>query len=488
MIKMQKNKLDNNIFLNFIYTVSNLLFPFITFPYVSKILGPQKIGMINYAEAVVIYFTLIASLGINLYATRECAKIRNNKKELSMLVQEIFLINLSSTVISYLLLIPVLSATFLLPYKELIIVYSFMIGFTSLGLEWLYAAVEDFEYITYRTLLLRFIIIIFTFLVVKEEGDYKKYAILQVTSNVGTNLINIFYSSHYISWKKQGRYCFKRHIKPIFYIFILNLSINIFTVQDKTMLGMMTNDENVGYYATAYKITGIVSNIINSIGAVVMSRLSFYLGSNQKEKFDKLAIKAINMMLFLSIPAVMGVCALAKNIVWFIGGKEYEPVIVLLKMLIVSIVFSTFNTMTNLRILFPLGKEKVVLKMDVIAMVENIILNLLLIPLYQAKGAVISTVITEISIFIFCLQYYDFSYRALIKTAITNLGVSIAMVIPIFLICHILQNDFYMCLIGSILGGLLYLSIQWRLKNENAYLLLDFILKKLNIKKEYKFN
>ena len=170
MIKMQKNKLDNNIFLNFIYTVSNLLFPFITFPYVSKILGPQKIGMINYAEAVVIYFTLIASLGINLYATRECAKIRNNKKELSMLVQEIFLINLSSTVISYLLLIPVLSATFLLPYKELIIVYSFMIGFTSLGLEWLYAAVEDFEYITYRTLLLRFIIIIFTFLVVGGGG------------------------------------------------------------------------------------------------------------------------------------------------------------------------------------------------------------------------------------------------------------------------------------------------------------------------------
>lgn len=129
-----------------------LLFPLITFPYVSRILSPEGIGKVNFANSVVSYFALIASLGIGTYGIRESAKIRNNKEEFSQFFVEIFSINLISTIVSYLLLF--LTLHFLQKfslYRSLIMISSTSILFTTIGVDWILNSLEEYDFITIRS-------------------------------------------------------------------------------------------------------------------------------------------------------------------------------------------------------------------------------------------------------------------------------------------------------------------------------------------------
>lgn len=101
MTKTKIQSIKFNYIMNSILTLSSIIFPLITFPYVSRILNPVGMGKISFATSVIIYFSMFAQLGIPTYGIRACAKVRDDKAKLSKVVQEIIIINLVMCLVVY---------------------------------------------------------------------------------------------------------------------------------------------------------------------------------------------------------------------------------------------------------------------------------------------------------------------------------------------------------------------------------------------------
>ena len=219
-IKLKSIKL--NMFLNYIRTMLSLLFPLITFPYASRILMPEGLGKVNFARSIIQYFALLAMLGIKAYGVRECAKCRDDRDKLSKLCFELFTINIIATIGAYIILfwamlmIPALSN-----YRMLLVVLSCTLLFNTIGMEWLYSGLEEYGYITLRSVFFQIISLILLFSMVHTKEDYLKYAAISVISSTGSNICNLIHVRKFISFDISKKLELKKHIKPVFVFFAI---------------------------------------------------------------------------------------------------------------------------------------------------------------------------------------------------------------------------------------------------------------------------
>ena len=407
--KTMSKSLKKNTVFNIIKTCSSIMFPLITFPYISRILLPDNVGKVNFAVSFVSYFALIASLGIQTYAIRECAAVNNDKSKLDNISSQIFSINLCMTIVAYLaLLITILFARKLDSYRTLIIIQSTTILFTTLGADWLNSAMEDFKYITFRTMIFQLVSLIAMFTFVHQPDDYIKYAIINVMSSSGANIANMWYRKRYCDVRFTLKIDWKRHMIPISLLFVMTLSQTIFHNADITMLGLMWNDYQVGLYSTAHKITNLVSTVVQSVILVVMPRLSYYFANNDWDSANKLLRKLLLLNIGLGLPCVTGVIMLAKDIVWIVGGDEFAQAAPVMQILILAFMFSLVGgSFLGNAILIPTKNEKYYMIVCCITAVLNVIINALLIPHLAAKGAAIATAFNGLIILLLLLLKVD---------------------------------------------------------------------------------
>ena len=213
---MKKRSLGLNAFLNGLKSVLNMIFPLITFPYVSRVLSVNGIGIYNFSNTYISYFGLIAGLGIATYAVREGAKYRENKEEINKFVSQIFSLNMIATIVSYLLLVASLMIfKNLHNYVSCILIFSLQILFTTLGTEWIYTIYEDYAYITIRSIIFKFISIILLFLLVRRPEDYLVYAGITVFAYVGSNLLNFIHLRNFVHIRLTTKTNWQYHLKPI---------------------------------------------------------------------------------------------------------------------------------------------------------------------------------------------------------------------------------------------------------------------------------
>ena len=162
--------------MNAILTMSSFIFPIITFPYVSRILQPVGTGKVSFAVSVVNYFSMFAQLGIPTYGIRICAQVRDNRRKLTRTAHELLMINGCMSLFSYAAFIVSL---FVVPRfqseKTLFLIVSLTILFNAIGMEWLYKALEQYAYITVRSVVFKFIALIALFTLVHSKSDYVIY-------------------------------------------------------------------------------------------------------------------------------------------------------------------------------------------------------------------------------------------------------------------------------------------------------------------------
>ena len=286
----------------------NLAFPVITFPYASRILAPEGIGKINFANSIVAFFVTLALLGTNSYATREAAKIRDDKYALSKFTKEILFINIFSTVFSYLFFfILVFTVKKFENYTVLLLICSIKIFFMIFGMDWLYAATEEFQYITIRSIIFQIISIVFLFLFVRSPNDLYWYALFGILSAVGSNICNFIHSRLYVDLSIHCKLEVSKHLKYIFTFFGMTLVANVYAVLDTTMLGFLTNDTQVGYYSAATKIVKMIIGILTSLATVLLPRLSYCIEKQDKNVFSSLLEKSMSVFWLLSMPMTVGI-------------------------------------------------------------------------------------------------------------------------------------------------------------------------------------
>ncbi|MFJ6920857.1 MAG: flippase [Lactobacillus crispatus] len=470
---MKKKSLGLNAFLNGLRSVLNLIFPLITFPYVSRVLTVRGIGIYNFSNTYISYFILISGLGIGTYAVREGAKYRDNQNQINNFVSEIFSINIISTILAYLLLIvSLLIFGNLQNYISCIIIFSLQILFTTLGTEWVYTIYEDYSYITIRSIIFKIISIILLFILVRKSDDYLWYATITVFSGVGSNLLNFIHAKNFVHIKLTRKTNWKYHLKPILIIFASALAANIYVSSDTTLLGILKNDYAVGIYSTAVKIYQMAQGLLSALLMVTIPRLAMLWGQKRRKEYAHVLTKVINLLSILVLPASIGVMMLSKEIVLIIAGEKFLLSANSLKIITWAIIFSIFSWIFSDCVLIPAKRESKVLFNTIVTAVINILLNFIFIPIMSYDGTSLSTVLSE---FIVMLMN-GYSCRDIIKPIIfkketlKNLLESIIGCIGIVIVCLLCQwgwnSMIWKTIFSVVLSILMYGAILVLLGNE----------------------
>ena len=412
----KQKSLKMNFIMNSILTMSTFIFPLITFPYVSRILGPAGTGKVSFATSVISYFALFAQMGIPTYGIRYCAKIRDDKKKLSQAVQEIFALNLLLTIITYVaFFIMLFTIPQLQKEKTLQIIVSLTMLFNAIGMEWLYKALEQYTYITIRSIVFKFIAVIAMFVFVHQEQDYVVYGAISIFAASASNIFNFINSHKFISFRPIEKLDIKKHFKPVLVFFGMACAATIYVHLDTVMLGLMKTDVDVGYYNAAVKIKSILVSVVTSLGVVLLPRSSYYLEKNLKKEFYEITQKALRFVLLLATPLMVYFIIFAKEGIFFLSGNAYEGSIIPMQIIMPTLLFIGMSNITGLQILVPLGKEAIVLYSEIAGAIVDLILNLLLIPRFASSGAAIGTLVAEIVVWLVQIIYLKENVKSIYK-------------------------------------------------------------------------
>ena len=403
----QGNKsLKLNFLMNVMLTMSSFVFPLITFPYISRILLPIGTGKVSFATSIVTYFSMFAQLGIPTYGIRACARVRDSREKLTRTAQELLGINLIMSVISYVVLFILL---FTVPKfraeKNLYVILSFTIILTAIGMEWLYKALEQYTYITIRSVIFKFMALIAMFLLVHKQKDYVVYGGITIFAASASNVLNLLNAHKYIDLKPIGNYNFKCHMKPILIFFAMSCATTIYTNLDTVMLGFMSTDTDVGYYNAAVKIKVILVSIVTSLGTVLLPRASYYIQQGKLDEFRRITKKALNFVILLAMPLMLYFIYYAKEGIYFLSGNAYSGSIVPMQVIMPTLLLIGITNILGIQILVPMGREKVVLYSEIAGAIVDIIVNALLIPKYASTGAAIGTLVAEFAVLV--VQYWS---------------------------------------------------------------------------------
>lgn len=468
---MRKYKsIQFNMFLNLLKTVFATIFPLITFKYISDVLGTSGVGKINFSNSIVQYFTVIAGLGISAYATRELAKVRENKTKVNEIASELFSINIISMAVSYVgLIIIAFLGPGLQDYRILIFIQSLVIFFSTVGVDWVNIVYEDYIYITIRTIAVQLLALLLILFFVKTSKDYTIYAIVNVAASGITCLSNYFYVKKYIYIKFVFNKKIFKHLKPILMIFFMNIAISIFVTSDTTMIGFLRGDEEVGIYSVATKIYSTLKTVIVALTSVTIPRLSYNYEHNREEYVNNLN-SIFTILLFFCLPVIFAVEIVPDLFIMLISNGDYLDSRFSLRILGIAILPTTLSTLINSNILLAERKEKYMLISTSVAAFVNIMLNFFLIPILGIAAAAITTLISEIIVIIIAsIQAQDTLKQLKMKIIFTNLNKSLIGCIYIFLLYVILSkvvllgNFFYFLYVVLSITG--YFVIEIILKN-----------------------
>lgn len=480
--------LKGNVILNFINTITGIIFPVITFPYASRILLPEGIGAVNFLSSIVNYIVLFTSLGIPLYAVREIAKYRDNIDLRNKITVEIILLSIILCILGYIAVwilagfVPRISAE-----SSLFYILSLTIIFTSIGVNWFYQGIEDFKFITIRAIIIRTLAALSLFIFVKDRNDLLIYGAITVGSTVGNNLINFLHLRKYIQFAqiKWRELEISKHLRPAIHIFVLNLIISIYVNLNSVMLGFMQGDESVGLYTAGNKIAHIILSVVTSLGVVMIPRCSNLVETGNMQEFGSVINKAFRLVVCMAFPSTIGLILLADPIIRIFCGVSFINAIPVVYWTAPIIIFIGLTNIIGMQILYPQNKENIVIWSTIGGALFNLILNIILIPIYSAVGAAIATFIAELVVLIIQLilgyKYLPFKLGDIqLKHYISATIIMTLMVISI--ICTF-DDMWTQTILSIVVGGGIYIGYLIYKRDDIILPLLNIALRKFGFDK-----
>lgn len=476
---MQKSLTKNSIY-NIIYTVANIFFPFATSIYVSRILLPAGVGKVAAAQNIASYFVTLAALGLPSYGVREFAKIRENRKNRNKLFTELLLLNIISTTLAVI-------GFFALVFANadvhgdlaLYATCGLSIAFNYLNIDWMYQGLEEYGYITGRSLLIKGLSLLALFLFVQTKQDYVVYALISGLATGGNYIFNVLHARKFVSIDLSNVEI-KRHIKSVLLIACIIFLSSIYNKIDVTMLNILATDESVGYYTYAQKTITMVLTMANAITAALLPRLSYYY-DNDREGFYKLLDKGFQVLCFMTFPTTVGMMLVAPQAVVSLYGESFAPAVLTIRLMCPLILIKGFGDLFCYQLVYSTKSEKIILPASATASIINVITNVALIPSLLQNGAVVASVFSELITnaiqFIYMKKKVKFTInwtafmKGIISTAIMAVSVCVVMRLDLSNTVGLIAEIF--C--GIVVYGVLNLLM----KNELMYEILGKIKSKI---------
>lgn len=312
---------------------------------------------------------------------------------------------------------------------KLFLILSISIFFNVIGIPWFYQAIEEFKYITLRSLIIRCISLISLFLFVKSSSDLYLYALILIGGQVGNFGLNFYRLRKYHVFRnvKVGDLSLKRHLHASVRIFILNVAISLYININPIMLGFMTNAACVGYYTAVTRIINVANGITTSIGAVILPRLSNYYATGKWTSYNLLKNKTLDLINLICLPISCCLIAISPIFIPLFAGDAYYPSINTLIISAPTLLISALNYIIAIQILYTQNKENSVIFATISGGCLNVILNVILIPHLQQNGTAISGLLAELTVLVVCLilGHKNINYNFFNKNNLQAIGLSV---------------------------------------------------------------
>lgn len=392
--------IKRNFFYSSVLTTANYIFPLITYPYVTRVLGVDNIGICNFIDNLINYFILISMMGISILGVREIATCRGDRKKMQTAFSSLLLLNGVFTILAMVLLVTAMYCIEkLFIYRELLWLGVFKLFFNLFLIEWFYKGLEDFRYITIRSIVVRSVYVVLVFVFVKERNDFVVFYFLSVLMIVVNAFINCIHSFKKVDW--NFRDVRLRGIMFPFMIFGIYLLANsMYTTFNVVFLGFTTDETQVGYYTTATRIFAILFAIFSAFTRVMLPRMSALISADRIDEFKTLVGKSISVLMTFSFPMAAYILTMAPQIISLIAGNGYEGAVIPMQIVAPLIIVIGFEEIFVVQILMPLRKDKVILYNSFAGAALGVALNVILVGKLQAVGASAVWVCCELLILI----------------------------------------------------------------------------------------
>ncbi|WP_416196721.1 oligosaccharide flippase family protein [Selenomonas sp.] len=402
---MVNPSIKKNVILSTAYQILTVITPFITAPYIARVLGADGVGIVSYTESIQTYFSMFAALGTVGYGTREIARVRNDVASRSKLFFEIELLTIFTTTFCLMLWFCWIYANE--NYRVYYLVWTMTILSVAFDISWLYMGLEQFQYIVYRNAFFRILGIVALFLFVKTHDALAIYIAITAGSALLGNISMWMYLPKLIIRVEWRRLRILPHFKETIIYFIPTIATSIYTVLDKTLLGVFVGSaaEN-GYYEQTTKIIRISQSLtFAALNSVLEARMSLLFAERKFVEIHDRIKKSIDYILFMGFGVVFGLIGVSDVFVPWFFGPGYDKVIPLLQLMSPIILIIGISNCLGSQYYTPAGLRKTSAKFIIIGSVVNLLLNLILIPYLWSYGAVISSLIAETTISILYLKF-----------------------------------------------------------------------------------
>lgn len=451
------HSIGKNFGYNIILTMSTYIFGLIIFPYVSRVLGVDMIGRVNFADQTVNYLRILAAMGVGTVGVREIASCGNDREKRSQVFSDIFsfvLILASAALVALALL--TFSVPKLAEIKSLLFIGSFYLFFSSIMIEWFYQGIEDFRFVTIRSVIVKCIYVLLVFLLVKSPEDFCIYYLLMTGCIVINALINLTYSRRFVRLDLRGAHP-GRYAKSILSLGVYMIMLSFFSTFNVIYLGMVKGEHEVGIYTTATKIYMLILGILSAYTAVMMPRMTSLLSENKVDEFKGKLYGSFNLVFCVAFPLIAGGIILAPQIIGVLAGEQYLEAIPVMRIIMPLVLIIGLAQIWVMQILLPMKKDNVVLWSAIVSAVVGVLLNVSLVGKFSYIGSAAAMLGAELTndtiTFVYALKkgYLVFPLKRMFGYLLASLPYLI-----ICLSCSMLFKNAFV-----VLGTAMVLCLSW---------------------------
>lgn len=452
-------KIVKNYLYNVGYNILILLTPLLTVPYISRVLGPTGVGINATTNSVITYFLLAGTVGITIYGNREIAFIREDFEKRSQVFWEIELLQITTIGLAYLAF-----CIFLFFQNQLKMYFfyqSFLIIAGAFDISWFFMGLEDFKKTVLRNILVKIISLFVIFVLVKTKNDVGIYILILSLSQLLGNFTLWPYLNRIVRVPKIATLHIFKHLKPSLSLFIPQVAITIYLAVNKTMLWQLDNVTAPGYYDYSDKLIKLVLAIVTSTGTVMLPHIANLYARKKMKQVKEYLYISFDFVLFIAIPMCFGIVALATSLAPWFFGSEFTMVNKLLMIEAPVIILIGLSNVIGQQYLLPTKQTRTYTVSVVLGAVTNIVINIPLILKYGVYGAMIATLLSELTV----TSYQLIKVRTALKLSklFANVGkymfAAVIMFMPVYVLNICMKISAISLFFQILIGLLIYIGM-----------------------------
>ena len=382
---------------NVAYRLFSVLLPLVTAPYLSRTVGPEGVGLYSRAWSISYIFCLAAMLGLNDYGVRAIARVRDDRKQLDRTFSALWQMQLMVAGVMLVFWF-VYVFVFAQEEKEVALHLTMMSVSCLVSLDWCLMGLDLFRPIALRNTFVKSAAAVCVFLFVRDRSDLWIYALVWSLSTLLGNLLCLPSLRGRVSFRRVPLRESLQHLGPCAVLFVSVIAVSVYRTMDKVMVSWMAGLEQNGQYENAEKIIYCLSGFISAIGTVMMPKVSHMQQQGRTEEIKGHIDRSMNLILCMVCALAFGTAAVADRFSVLFYGENFAEAGILMAPLAFTLIMIGFANVIRTQWVLPRGRDSVFVTSVCAGAAVNLIANLCLIPGLQSRGAVIGTLLAEMTV------------------------------------------------------------------------------------------